>query len=92
MVVLAEDPRPRLQSYPAKVRDAILARKVTRGMTREQVIMALGYPSTSYTPDMQQPLWSYPTRAGEFQIFWGADGLVDNVFGNPDVRAKVLLP
>jgi len=91
MYVPTEDPKVKMQAWPAKVRDAILTRKVVRGMTREQVIMALGYPVTTYTPDMSQPLWQYRFRAGDFQIFWTDDGKVDRLFGPQEVRAKVLV-
>lgn len=91
LYVPTADPKPRLQAWPAKVREAILNRKVVKGMTREQVIMSLGYPSTSYTPDMTKPLWQYRYRAGDFQVFWTDDGKVDLVFGPPEVRSKVFV-
>lgn len=91
LYVPTQDPKVRLQAWPPKVREAILNRKVLRGMTREQVIMSLGYPSTSYTPDMTKPLWQYRYRAGDFQVFWTDDGKVDLVFGPPEVRSKVFV-
>ena len=90
--VLAEDPSTRLAAYPAVVRDAIRARKVMRGMTREQVLMALGYPVASYTANLDAPLWRYWfDRSSEYQVFWGEDGRVDRIFGSPEVRAKVAI-
>lgn len=89
--VPTQDPGIKMQAWPAKVREAIVARKVLRGMTREQVVMALGYPSTSYTPDMAKPLWYYRHRIGDYQIFWTDDGKVDLLFGAPEVRAKVFI-
>lgn len=91
LYVPTQDPKARMQAWPAKVREAILNRKVTRGMTREQVTMALGHPSTSYNPDASKPLWQYRYRAGDFQVFWTDDGKVDLVFGPPEVRAKVFI-
>lgn len=90
--VVAEDPAAALKGAPAKVRDAIAEGKVTRGMTRPQVLMALGYPISSYTPKLDVPLWRYwLDRSSEFQVFWGDDGRVDNIFGPPAVRARVTL-
>ena len=90
--VVAEDPSPRVQSAPAKVREAIQAAKVTRGMTREQVLLAIGYPITSYNEKLDAPIWRYwLDRSSEYQVFWGADGHVERVFGAPAVRAKVAL-
>ena len=87
--VLVQDPKAKMQQWPARVREAVLARKVMRGMTREQVAMALGHPSTSSNPDPKQPLWNYRHRMGDYQIFWTDDGRVDQVFGPAEVRAKV---
>ena len=87
--VLVQDPKAKMQQWPARVREAVLARKVMRGMTREQVAMALGHPSTSSNPDPKQPLWNYRHRMGDYQIFWTEDGRVDQVFGPAEVRAKV---
>jgi hypothetical protein len=87
--VLSEDPKVKMQAWPAKVREAIVKRKVMRGMTREQVIMALGYPVTSYTPDMTKHLWNYQFRSGEFQVFFTDDWKVDLLFGVPESRTKV---
>jgi hypothetical protein len=91
LYVLTQDPRPRLQSYAPKVRDAILARKLVKGMTREQVVMALGYPSTSYTPDRSKTLWHYRHSIGDYQVFWSNEGRLDLVFGPPEVRSKMLI-
>ena len=41
--IVAEDPRAKAAGYPAKIREAIESARVTRGMTREQVLMALVY-------------------------------------------------
>lgn len=91
MYVPKEDPKLRLQAWPGNVREAIQQRKIMRGMTREQVIMALGHPPTSYTPDKTKPLWHYRYRAGDFQVFWTDEGKVDLVFGPADVRKKVFI-
>lgn len=90
--VVPDNPNARLASYPPKVRQAIEAARVTRGMTREQVLMAVGYPIASETTDLGAPLWRYWTsRSGEYQVFWGEDGRVDKIFGAPATRALVEL-
>ncbi len=88
--VLAQDPRPKLKAMPQRMREAIAARRVVKGMTREQVLMSLGYPVTSYTENLDAPLWRYwYSRSEEFQVFWSAQQRVERVFGAPEVRAKV---
>lgn len=90
--VLADDPRRKLAAFSPKVREAIKSRKVARGMTREQVLMAVGYPITSYTADLDAPLWRYwLSRSEEYQVFWNDAGRVERLFGTPEVRAKVWL-
>lgn len=90
--VVDADPAQRLEKFPPKVREAIKAGRLMRGMTREQVLMAVGYPVTSYTPELDAPLWRYwISRSGEYQVFWSDDGRVDKVFGPPEVRAQVTL-
>jgi hypothetical protein len=90
--VVDADPARRLETFPPKVREAVKAGRLMRGMTREQVLMAVGYPITSYTPDLDAPLWRYwISRSGEYQVFWSDDGRLDKVFGPPDVRAQVTL-
>ncbi len=56
---MAEDPKVKLAGYPEKTRAAIAAMKVTPGMTREQVLMALGYPISSENPKLDAPVWRY---------------------------------
>ena len=90
--VVADDPTRKLQAYAPRLRDAIKARKVMRGMTREQVVMAVGYPITSYNAEFDVPLWRYwLSRSAEYQVFWGENGRVDRIFGAPEVRAKVAI-
>lgn len=90
--VVDTNPALRLESFPPKVREAIKAGRLMRGMTREQVLMAVGYPITSYTPELDAPLWRYwISRSGEYQVFWTDDGRVDKVFGPPEVRTQVTL-
>lgn len=86
-----QDPTLKARSWPANVRDAIAKRKVMRGMTREQVIMALGYPTLTTTPDLAQVVWTYEFRVGNFQVFWSDDGRIDRLFGPQEARAKVWL-
>jgi hypothetical protein len=90
--VVDADPVRRVETFPPRVREAIQAGRVMRGMTREQVLMAIGYPITSYTAQLDAHLWRYwISRSGEYQVFWSDDGRVEKVFGPPDVRAQVTL-
>jgi hypothetical protein len=90
--VLTIDPQDLLARMPDNVRDAIKAGKVMRGMTREQVAMAVGWPSATSTPSLDAVLWRYWIDSGsEFQVFWDERGLVDRIFGSPEVRKVIAI-
>ena len=57
--VVTEDPLVKLASMPAEMRNAILAGHIRRGMSREQVAMAVGYPITSENPRLDAATWRY---------------------------------
>jgi len=62
-IVVKDDPRPRIATWPDAVRLAVAAGRVTLDMTREQVLVALGYPSPVDTPDIRERTWRYWTAA-----------------------------
>ena len=66
-LLVEKDPRAKLPRAAGKkgaeqaerVRKAIEAGQVEVGMTREQVLMALGYPPAHRTPSLDAPQWTY---------------------------------
>lgn len=89
--VVTEDPRLKMASFPPAVRDAILAVKVAPGMTREQVLMAIGYPVASENPSLDAPVWRYWRDSwSEFQVSFDAQGLVKTVVGDPVTLSRML--
>jgi hypothetical protein len=58
-IFVADDPRPRVARLPRRVRRAIEAGRVEPGMTRAQVLLALGYPPAHRTPTLDAPEWHY---------------------------------
>ena len=90
--VVQKNPALELEKFPAKIREAVKTMRITRGMTRQQVLMAVGYPIASATPELDEALWRYWTsRSAEYQVLWGDDGRVDKIFGAPETRALVVL-
>jgi hypothetical protein len=88
--VVAEDPKQKIAAFPGPVRDAILAGKVMPGMTREQVLMAIGYPIASETPNLEAPTWRYWRDSwSEYQVSFDDQGLVKAVVGDPVSLARV---
>jgi hypothetical protein len=84
-IIVAEDPRPKLASWPADVQKAISYGRVFTGMTREQVLMSLGYPSTADTPDLNAESWLYWTSIGDFPVdlHFGKDQRLVSIVGRP---------
>ena len=91
-IVTRDDPRPRIASFPPRIQDAIRAAQITPGMTKEQVLMSIGYPIASENPTLDRPMWRYWLGSfDEFQVVWNEKGVVDKVEGSPMVLNRVLL-
>jgi hypothetical protein len=89
-IVVAQDPRPRFESYPPTVQEAIRLGKVAVGMTREQAIVALGYPLTNENISLDAPSWKlYRSRREEYQLNFGPDGRVTSISGDDSVTGAV---
>lgn len=90
-LVVHDDPKAKLAGYPAAVRKAIQNGQIMVGMTREQVIMALGYPLTSENPRLDAPYWRYWWSSfGEYRVHWNGGGRVSGVTGNADTVTLML--
>ena len=90
-VIINDDPRPRIASYPAAMQAAIKAGKVVRGMSRDQALVSVGYPITSKTKSVDEPVWKmWNSRRGEFDLNFGADGRITTITGDGDVTSQVI--
>ena len=91
--VVTEDPAAKIAGYPAKIQDAIKRAKITPGMTREQVLMALGYPISSENPDLSADLWRYWVSSfAEFQVQFDGNGRVREITTDANTRNLVWVP
>lgn len=88
-LVVLQDPSERLAKYPANVRTAIEAGRLLTGMTREQVLMAVGYPSTYDTPKLDATPWKMYWNRTQYLIHWSG-GKVSRIEAAPDLLAKIL--
>ena len=90
--VVGEDPARRLAGYPPKVRDAIQSARIAKGMTREQVFMAVGYPISSENPNLDAPVLRYWLSSfSEFQVLFDNAGRVREVTTDPQTRNLVVM-
>lgn len=88
--VVAQDPIARITTFPNKIQLAIANARVTPGMTREQVLMAIGYPIADENPDLNSKKWRYWLSSfAEFIVFFNDAGLLEKVETGFDTRSKV---
>ncbi len=78
------DPRPQMATFTPEVQEAISLGRVAIGMTREQVIMAMGTPPAPDNPNIVASTWVY---------YWGSFDDVKVLFDEDNkVRAVIALP
>ena len=90
--VVSQDPLEKLRTYPKKIQDAIGMARLTRGMTREQVIMAVGYPVSDENPNLEDKTWRYWLNSfAEFDATFDDNGLLIKVEAEANIRPQVIL-
>lgn len=92
-LIVDDDPKEKIKAFPPSIQDAISAGKVRKGMTREQVIISLGYPRTDATSSLDKNEWRYWTASwDEYVVSWGNDGLVSEISGPSGALHLVVAP
>lgn len=90
-VVLPEDPKPKIAAWPEPIRNAVREGRIAIGMTKEQVIVAVGYPPAHETPSVALPQWKYwHTTHGTYLVAWNDAGRVTDVIAEPAVQLAVV--
>jgi len=90
-LVVQDDPRKKIERWPAPVREAVRAGKVAIGMSKEEVIVSLGYPAAHQTPSLDAQQWKYwHTSLGSYLIVWDSSGRVKDVVADPQTRHAVV--
>jgi hypothetical protein len=88
--VVKDDPTPKIASYPPKIREAIKTARITKGMTREQVAMAVGWPITSENPNLDVALWRmWISSFGGYSVMFDKAGKVTGVDTDPQTKVLV---
>lgn len=88
--IVSEDPRPKVSRAAPKLRGAIETARVARGMTKEQVLTALGYPISSENPNLDVPRWRYWLWSfSPFVVHFDGAGRVLRVETDRDTLDKV---
>lgn len=90
--VVAADPAAKIASYPRKMQDAIAHAQIVLGMTREQVLMSIGYPVSSENHNLEDKTWRFWLSSfQEFRVKFDDNGRVTDVEGDGDAKSKILL-
>lgn len=88
-LVVLDDPKLRIASFPAPVRTAISSGQVMVGMTKEQATIALGYPRADLNPILNAPFWRYTWSSSvPYAVHW-SDGKVSKVDSNHEAIKSI---
>ena len=87
--IVPNDPRVALRDWSPKVQQAVKAGRVMKGMNKKQVLMSLGWPTTSNTPNIDDPVWNYPTG---FKVIFNEYWSVKAIDADDYVKKLVVMP
>lgn len=86
-ILVQSDPHLRYAAFPKAAQAAISDSRVERGMTREQVLMSVGYPPTHRTASTNDATWTYwYNRWKTYQVMFDDSGVVVNIVGDAPTR------
>jgi hypothetical protein len=89
--IVKADPKSKIAGFPAKTQEAIKTMRVSKGMTKEQVLMSVGYPITSENPSLDAPVWRYWLSSfAPFTVMWDGQGRVKEVETDSQTRLLVV--
>ena len=89
--IVKTDPREKIKRYDEFTRDAIRRLRVMPGMTEEQVLMSIGYPVSSYTPNLSSRKWQYwLDRSSQFNVHFDENREVKHVSGDWSIVSRVM--
>lgn len=90
-IAVRTDPSARIAGYPEAVRSAIREGVIVRGMSKEQVLVALGYPRMDMTASLDAPRWLYTTLQDEvYAVVFSAEQGVVRVDASPGTQRAVM--
>jgi hypothetical protein len=90
--VVSDDPAGKIAAYPKKIQDAIAHAQIVLGMTREQVLMSVGYPVSSENHNLADKTWRFWLSSfQEFRVRFDDGGRVTDVEGDGDAKSRILL-
>lgn len=74
------DPKPRLAELSKRERRLVRRAKVEKGMSKEAVLLSLGYPPPHRTPSTRSPEWTYwRSKMATFRVLFDGEDRVERV-------------
>jgi hypothetical protein len=90
-MIIPTDPKLKIATYPAAVQEAIREGRIMKGMTKEQVIISIGYPMTSETRSLNDNPWRYWVSSfGPYTVSWNAQGRVEEIAADSAVASMIV--
>lgn len=81
-LLVREDPKEIVRGFPQEIQDAIFEGRILKGMTKQQVLMAIGYPPTHRTPGIAANEWTYwANRWRTYKLQFDRDGRLVRAWG-----------
>ncbi len=92
-IVIKTDPTIELERWPGPVKVAVSASRIFVGMTKPQVLMAIGYPAASLTPDTKSITWKYWTTIDDDPVVlqFDSSGILEKIIASPTTLRIVQL-
>ena len=90
--VVEQDPLIKIKTYPKKIQEAIASARLTKGMTQEQVVMAVGYPVTDENTNSDAKIWHFWLASNsKFSAIFDDQGILVAIETDFDTRFRVVL-
>ena len=90
-MIVPSDPKLKIATYPAEVQEAIRQGRIMKGMTKEQVIISIGYPMTSETRSLRENAWRYWVSSfGPYTVSWNTAGRVQDIEADRAVSTMIV--
>jgi hypothetical protein len=89
--IVADDPMLKIRTFPKNIQAAIAAGRLVRGMTREQTLMSIGYPSSTEIPNLSTNSWTYWwTDKIQYRVRFDSNDRLSEVENVVDTKAILL--
>jgi hypothetical protein len=91
--IVPKDPTSALKTWTPRIQQAVKAGRIANGMNRKQVLMSLGWPTLTNTPNLDDPVWTYTASNGHaYKVVFNPAWLVKAIDADAATKSAVLLP